>query len=245
AAEKSSLQQEVTGNAALQKYPKAFLTAIINRAAKVQALENALTTPPTDAQIEAAYESQYACSSGKDVSHILVATLAEATTIKSQLDSGANFATLAKSKSTDTGSAPSGGALGCLKRNEFVKPFEDAAFAATVGTPTAPVKSQFGYHIILVTAHDNASTPSLASVRQQIVQTLEQTPTQFNNYVDAAFGKAKVTIDPAFGMWGKTSNGYAVIAATTKPAKSASASAAASGSASGPLPVADERPHKR
>ncbi|HEY3831738.1 MAG TPA: peptidylprolyl isomerase [Acidimicrobiia bacterium] len=245
AAENSSLQQEVSGNAALQKYPKVFLTAIVSRAARVQALEDALTTPPTNAQIEAAYEAQYGCTSGKDVSHILVATLAEATTIKAQLDSGASFATLAKSKSTDTGSAPSGGALGCLKRNEFVKPFEDAAFAATVGTPTAPVKSQFGYHIILVTAHSNASTPSLASVRQQIVQTLEQTPTQFNNYVDSAFGKAKVTIDPAFGMWGKTSNGYQVIAATAaKPASKGSA-AAASSAASGPLPVADERPHKR
>ena len=167
AAERSSLQQEVSGNAALQKYPKAFITAIVNRAARVQALEAKFTTPPTEAQIEAAYQAQYGCASGEDVSHILVATLAEANTIKAQLDSGANFGTLAKSKSTDTGSAPSGGALGCLKRGEFVKPFEDAAFAAKVGTPTAPVHSQFGYHIILVTPHASASTPSLASVRQQ------------------------------------------------------------------------------
>jgi parvulin-like peptidyl-prolyl isomerase len=232
-ADTAQFQQEVQQDAALQKYPKAFIDNIIQRAARVNVLQAKLTTAPTEAQIKQYYDANVACASGKDVSHILLKTLADANAIETQLAGGAQFATLAQSKSTDTGSAPNGGALGCLKKGEFVKPFEDAAFAATPNKPTAPVKSQYGYHIILITP-----VPTLAQAHDQIAEQIEQSGNQFNAYVDKLFGAAKVTVDPTLGAWKKGTQGYSVAAPPSATTKGSTATGNA------PLPVASGRPHK-
>lgn len=83
-------------------------------------------------------------------SHILVDDEKEAKSIYDQLKKGANFASLAKSKSKD-GSAAKGGDLGYFVKGMMVTEFENAAFSTKVGKISAPVKSQFGYHIIKVT----------------------------------------------------------------------------------------------
>lgn len=67
--------------------------------------------------------------------------------LKSQLDKGADFATLAK-KYSDDGSGKSGGDLGTFVRGAMVAPFEQAAFALPQGGVSEPTESQFGYHII-------------------------------------------------------------------------------------------------
>ena len=64
-------------------------------------------------------------------------------------DDPSQFGELAKEHSTD-GSAPNGGDLGYFVRTEMVPEFNDAAFAAKVGVVTEPVKTNFGYHLILV-----------------------------------------------------------------------------------------------
>ena len=73
--------------------------------------------------------------------------------IKNQLNSGADFADLAKKFSQD-GSASSGGDLGLISKGQTVKEFEDAAFALQDGQVSGVVKTQFGYHIIKVTGKD-------------------------------------------------------------------------------------------
>jgi peptidyl-prolyl cis-trans isomerase D len=89
-------------------------------------------------------------------SHILVlfnqnkdSALAEAKKIKSEVTTQ-NFAIKAAELSEDKGSARQGGDLGYFGENQMVKPFEEAAFAAEVGSIVGPVESQFGYHIIYV-----------------------------------------------------------------------------------------------
>jgi foldase protein PrsA len=85
------------------------------------------------------------------VSHILVKTQAEAQDIINQLNSGADFATIAKDKSTDPASKANGGDLGYIQKGVMVPEFETAAFALQVGEYTqTPVKTQFGYHVIKV-----------------------------------------------------------------------------------------------
>lgn len=90
-------------------------------------------------------------------SHILInfgsnkdSAKAEAEKILKRAKSGEDFAELAKKYSEDKGSGMQGGDLGYFGKGKMVKPFEDAAFSASVGSIVGPVESQFGYHIIKV-----------------------------------------------------------------------------------------------
>lgn len=87
--------------------------------------------------------------------HILVKDEATAKTVEDRLAKGEDFATVAKELSTDTGSAAKGGDLGWFGKGAMVAEFEAAAFSQKVGEIGQPVKSQFGYHIIQVLAHEN------------------------------------------------------------------------------------------
>lgn len=80
-------------------------------------------------------------------------SLEEANAIKADLDGGADFAATAKEKSTDTGTKDNGGSLGFIKYNDtqYVTEFMDGFKNLKEGEISAPVKSQFGYHIIKVT----------------------------------------------------------------------------------------------
>lgn len=83
-------------------------------------------------------------------SHILVDDEASAKVVYEKLKAGEDFAELAKEYSKDPGSAQKGGDLGYFDRNRMIPEFEEVAFAATIGEINSPVKTKFGYHIILV-----------------------------------------------------------------------------------------------
>lgn len=105
-------------------------------------------------------------------SHILVETKAEADIIVKELNNGGDFATIAKQKSLDTGSKNAGGDLGYFERGVMDQSFEDAAFSLKVGEISKPVKSEFGYHIILVTDHKAAVTPTFEEEKATIREML-------------------------------------------------------------------------
>ncbi len=87
--------------------------------------------------------------------HILVADLATANAVRQRLVNGEDFATVAAAVSTDTGTKTKGGDLGWFGKGVMVPEFEQAAFSLKIGEISQPVKSQFGYHIIQVLAHQN------------------------------------------------------------------------------------------
>jgi peptidyl-prolyl cis-trans isomerase D len=104
---------------------------------------------------------------GKDevmhASHILISiqnndsvkALQEAKDILAAIKGGADFAELARTKSTDRGSAVNGGDVGWFGKGRMVKPFEDAVQKAKPGQIVGPVRTPYGYHIIKVIAKDN------------------------------------------------------------------------------------------
>ncbi|MDF2607613.1 MAG: prsA, partial [Bacillales bacterium] len=106
-------------------------------------------------------------------SHILVGTEKEAKDIKAKLDKGESFDKLAKDHSKDPGSASKGGDLGYFKSGQMVPEFEKAAAALKVNEVSAPVKSQFGYHIIKLT--DVKEKESFEKMREDIKKELAQT----------------------------------------------------------------------
>ncbi len=99
--------------------------------------------------------------------HILVKDEATAKTVEDRLAKGEDFATVAKEVSTDTGSAAKGGDLGWFGKGAMVAEFEAAAFSQKVGVIGPPVKSQFGYHIIQVLAHENVPLDATAYAQAQ------------------------------------------------------------------------------
>lgn len=88
-----------------------------------------------------------------------------------KLNEGADFSKLAKENSTDTGSAQKGGDLGYFNKGEMVKEFEEAAYKLKVKEYTKePVKSSYGYHIILKT--DEKKKAKLSKVKKTIIEKL-------------------------------------------------------------------------
>lgn len=113
-----------------------------------------------------------------------VAAQALADSIKGLIESGSDFATLARQYSTDTGSAITGGDLGWFGRGMMVKPFEDAAFNNNVGQVTI-VPSQFGLHIVQTT-RKGALTPQ---VQVAVLERIVTPSTQTNQAVYAVASK--------------------------------------------------------
>ena len=107
-------------------------------------------------------------------SHILVETLDEAEILMTELNEGADFAALAQEHSTDPGSGANGGDLNWFGRGTMVSAFEESVFALSVGELSEIIQTDFGYHIILLTDRQDASSPELADVREQVQADLEE-----------------------------------------------------------------------
>jgi len=107
--------------------------------------------------------------------HILVATEQEAKDLQAELKKGTAFDKLAREKSTDKASGAEGGDLGWFKRTDMVKEFSDAAFALKKGELSeAPVKTQFGYHLIKMEDRRQAPPPSFEELSDPIREELSR-----------------------------------------------------------------------
>ena len=132
--------------------------------------------PATEEEILAEYTKQMEASPAQQFKarHILVEEESNAVDLIAQLDDGADFQELAREHSTGP-SGPNGGDLGWFAPNQMVKPFADAVGALEDGAYTsAPVQTQFGWHVILREESRDAEPPTLESVREVIKQRLEQ-----------------------------------------------------------------------
>jgi len=139
------------------------------------AIDALIQSGPSDADIQAAYEAAIAGLPQEeefDASHILVATEDEAKALVQQLNDGADFATLAAEKSTGP-SGPNGGELGWFTKGMMVPEFETAVISLEPGAISAPVQTQFGWHVIKLNDKRQKPAPALADMRDQLVKQMQ------------------------------------------------------------------------
>jgi peptidyl-prolyl cis-trans isomerase C len=141
-------------------------------------LKHFLAGKITDDELKKRYEAEVTKVPPTEelrASHILVKTEAEAKDIIKQLQGGADFAKLAKDKSTDTGSGAAGGDLGYFAEGDMVPEFYAAAAKLKKGEYSKdPVKSQYGWHVILLTDKRTKEPPKFEEVKAQIKDEITQ-----------------------------------------------------------------------
>ena len=145
-----------------------------------EVIEQVMGEPLDEAAVTAAYEEQYANAEQGDeynASHILVETEEAAQAIKGELDNGADFAQLAREKSTGP-SGPGGGSLGWFGKGMMVPSFEEAVIALEKGAVSDPVQTQFGWHVILLNDTRKTEAPELETVREELELQIRQTRVQ-------------------------------------------------------------------
>ena len=196
----------VVGAARAQKLPddaeiKRKVADFENRAIQEAYLSRTVTGKVTDGLLRKKYEAFVNDNPPQEevrARHILVANEKAAQDVLAELKKGADFATVARAKSSD-GSARDGGDLGYFGRGDMVAEFSDAAFAMKPGEISkAPVKSQFGYHLIKVEDRRMSPAPSFEDTKEQLRTELSQE--MVGEVVEDLRTKAKIE---RFGLDGK------------------------------------------
>jgi peptidyl-prolyl cis-trans isomerase C len=163
------------------------------------ALANALfedfktKNPATEAEVKAKYDSFVKENGGKEFKarHILVEKEDAAKAIIASLKKGGKFEDIAKKQSKDPGSGANGGDLDWAGASSYVKEFSDVMVALKKGQMTdAPVKTQFGFHIIRLDDVREAQLPQMEQVRPQIKQQIEQE--KMTKFMDGLRKSAKI-----------------------------------------------------
>ena len=168
-----------------------------------EAINLVVTDAVTEEALKAAYEEEFGSVEPEteyNASHILVATEDEANALVETLEGGADFAELAKEKSTGP-SGPRGGDLGWFGTGAMVAPFEEAVLALEVGAVSAPVQTQFGWHVIKLNETRLKDAPALEEVRGSLTDRVQRKA--LDAQIDVLQGEADISrktkddIDPA------------------------------------------------
>jgi peptidyl-prolyl cis-trans isomerase C len=135
------------------------------------------THPVTDSMVKAEYDTLRKTLGEKEYKarHILVDGEDEAKAVIGKLKAGEKFDELAKAQSKDPGSKEQGGDLGWANQAAYVKQFSDAMVGLEKGKFTeAPVKSNYGWHIIQLEDVRDMKTPTMEEIKPQLTQRVQQ-----------------------------------------------------------------------
>jgi peptidyl-prolyl cis-trans isomerase C len=159
--------------------PKRAMLALDNERRALVATEemaDVTQTAVTNEAIQTYFENNYLngeATTEYKAAHILVETEEEAQALGDDLKDGADFAELAKAKSTGP-SGPGGGELGWFSDGMMVQSFQDAVTKMAPGDISGPVQTQFGWHVIKLEETRVKDAPKLEDVRTEIEQALTQ-----------------------------------------------------------------------
>jgi len=165
-------------------------------------LQGAADAAATDEAIQAAYDEAVGSADAQleyNAAHILVETEEEALALIAQLEGGADFAELAQEFSTGP-SGPNGGALGWFGAGRMVPEFEAAVMTLEVGDVSAPVQTQFGWHVVTLNETRELAAPSLDEVREELSNGLREAAVQEAMTAlteGAEVERTEIDIDPA------------------------------------------------
>jgi hypothetical protein len=214
-------------------FPRSYRDTVVRRAAEVTALSLALSsTKVDDAAIRAYYDANQAQFQQTCVRHILLPAKDQADQARARVAGGEDFAAVARATSKDTGSATRGGDLGCLTSDQIgqlVPEFSQALNSLQVNQLSQPVQSQFGFHIIQVTARNAQPLEQVsATIKTQLEQ---QSQASLNDFLDKVVPAARVTVNPRYGRFQKGGPQPGVVPpnAPSLPASSGRAKAGATG----------------
>lgn len=134
-------------------------------------------------------------------SHILLETEEDAQAALERVQSGEDFAEVAMDVSTGP-SGPDGGDLGCTTLGSFVAEFAEGAFEAEIGVPTEPVRSSFGWHVILVTERTEPDVdPAVVRDNAETVLNSTRGTPLVEQWLLGAVAEADVTVEAEYGSW--------------------------------------------
>ena len=177
------INREIIAQAALKKgFDKLEETVSQLNIAKQSILVNAYVqdyfknNPISEEALQKEYEDMKKTAGSKEYKarHILVKEEAEAKSIAAQLKKGAKFDKLASKHSLDPGSKDKGGVLEWTMPANFVKPFAEALVALKKGGVSAPVQSDFGWHIIKLDDLRDYEFPAYRDIKQNMMQRSQQ-----------------------------------------------------------------------
>ncbi|WP_299728260.1 peptidylprolyl isomerase [uncultured Tateyamaria sp.] len=139
-----------------------------------ETLEKVFASALNPVAVQSAYEARFEGAEAAqeyNASHILLETEEAALAVKEEIEGGAEFAAVAREKSTGP-SGPNGGQLGWFTTGAMVPSFEAAVIALEVGEISDPVQTQFGWHVIILNETRVQERPPLEQVRSEIEETL-------------------------------------------------------------------------
>ena len=190
------IQQAVLAQAAGDETPNRVQLALENERRSLMAAEHmdgVLENAVTEDAVKAAYDASYSGAAPEkefDASHILVETEDEAKALVTTLEGGADFAELAKEKSTGP-SGPRGGALGWFGKGMMVPEFETAVMDMEIGAVSAPIKTQFGWHVIKLNNARTKDAPKMEDVREELEQQVRMDKVE--SYISELTDKAAIS----------------------------------------------------
>lgn len=199
------IQQSVLAQTVGEAAPRRVEIALENERRALLAaavVDEILKGAVTDEALQKAYDETFANAEPTrewNASHILVETEAEAKALIERLDAGEEFGALAQEASSDT-SAASGGQLGWFESGMMVPDFEAAVVALEPGAVSAPVQTQFGWHVVKLNETRLRDVPSIDEVRDELRPQVERAAVQarLDELTAAAtVDRAGTDIDPA------------------------------------------------
>jgi parvulin-like peptidyl-prolyl isomerase len=197
-SDRSKVQEEASSSEGFITFPQYLQDLLVNL--NVAQLTMEKFKAHSASTLEKLYNESPASTGVMCMSHILLNTEKDALDVLKELKKGADFAELAKKRSIEPAAKQTGGSLSgdeepctdlAFFQQQFDGTFMKGAVAAKAGVPTGPVKTQFGFHIILNRPYND--------IKESLIKAASAKPSVSNmvGYV----ATADISINPTYGVW--------------------------------------------